>query len=158
MVRAVRVETSTSGSYGNASQGVFASTTVGGSPVIGFFQVTPCRLLDTRNPNGPLGGPRLAASSVRRFVATGSCGVPAGAQAISANVTVTNAAADGRLVVYPGDLAAPPLVETVVFRAGRTRVNNTILGLARDSSGSFNAQNATSGTLDLIVDVTGYFE
>jgi hypothetical protein len=158
MVRAVKIETSASGSYGNASQGVFTSTTVGGSSTTGFFEITPCRAVDTRNPNGPLGGPRLAASSVRRFVATGSCGIPAGAQAISANVTVTNATADGRLVVYPGDLTVPPLVETVVFRAGRTRANNTILGLARDGSGSFNAQNATPGTLDLIVDVTGYFQ
>ena len=85
-------------------------------------------------------------------------GIPAGAQAISANVTVTNATADGRLVVYPGDLPVPPQVETVVFRAGRTRANNTILAFARDGSGSFNAENATSGSLDLIVDVTGYFE
>jgi hypothetical protein len=158
MVRAVTSETSASGSYGNASQGVFASTTVLGPSTTGFFQVTPCRVLDTRKPNGPLGGPKLAASSVRHFVATGACGIPAGAQAISANVTVTNSTADGRLVVYPGDLTAPPLVETVVFRAGRTRANNTMLGLARDGSGSFNAQNATSGTLDLIVDVTGYFQ
>ncbi len=158
MVRAVKLETSASGSYGNASQGVFASTTVLGSSTTGFFQITPCRVLDTRKTNGPLGGPRLAASSIRRFVATGSCGIPAGAQAISANVTVTNATVDGRLVVYPGDLTAPPLVETVVFRAGRTRANNTMLGLARDGTGSFNAQNATAGPLDLIVDVTGYFQ
>jgi hypothetical protein len=157
MVRTVKLETSASGSYGNASQGVFATTIVGGSTP-GFFEVTPCRILDTRNPIGPLGGPRLAASSIRRFEATGSCGIPAEAQAISANVTVTNATTDGRLVVYPGDLSVPPLVETLVFRAGRTRANNTILGLARDGSGSFNAQNATSGTLDLIVDVTGYFQ
>jgi hypothetical protein len=158
MVRAVTTETSASGSYGNASQGLFASTVVGGSATSGFFPVAPCRVLDTRRPNGPLGGPRLDASSVRRFFAIGACGIPAGAQAIAANVTVTNATADGRLVVYPGDLAAPPQVETVVFRAGRTRANNTMLGLARDGSGFFAAQNATSGTLDLIVDVTGYFE
>ena len=158
MVRAVKVETSASGSYGNASQGLFASTIVGGSATAGFFELTPCRVLDTRKPNGPLGGPRLAASSVRRFVAAGSCGIPAGAQAISANVTVTNATADGRLVVYPGDLLVPPLVETVVFRAGRTRANNTILAFAGDGSGSINAQNATPGTVDLILDVTGYFQ
>jgi hypothetical protein len=157
MVRAVRLETSASGSYGNASQGVFATTTVGGSATSRFFPVTPCRLVDTRRPAGPLGGPALAASATRLFVASGACGVPAGAQAIAANVTVTNATVDGRLVVYPADLTAAPQVETIVFRAGSTRANNGLLVLARDASGSFKAQNATAGSLDLVVDVTGYF-
>ena len=31
----------------------------------GFYTVTPCRLVDTRNPTGPYGGPSLSANSDR---------------------------------------------------------------------------------------------
>src|SRR5262249_3184625 len=59
-------------------------------PVTGlrFVPLPPCRVVDTRNPVGPLGGPVLAANSTRNFVLPGSCGIPATAAAYSLNVTV----------------------------------------------------------------------
>ena len=30
-----------------------------------FYPITPCRILDTRNPQGPFGGPVLAAGATR---------------------------------------------------------------------------------------------
>jgi hypothetical protein len=118
--------------------------------------VTPCRLLDTRNAVGPLGGPSLGAGALRSFVATGACNVPSGAVAISANVTAVNPAATGDLVVYPNGLASPPGTSTLSFRAGRTRANNAIVYLAPD--GSFLVKNNASSSLDLLVDVNGYFK
>ncbi|MBK9063729.1 MAG: hypothetical protein IPL89_11125 [Acidobacteria bacterium] len=119
-----------------------------------FNAVTPCRLLDTRNAAGPLGAPALGALASRSFVATGSCNVPAGAVAISANVTVVNPTVTGDLVAYPNGVASPPATSTVSFRAGRTRANNALIYLAGD--GSFLVTNRAAGSLDLVVDVNGY--
>jgi len=53
-----------------------------------FYGVTPCRLVDTRNAPGALGGPALAAAggSDRAFILTGVCGIPAGATSVSPNI------------------------------------------------------------------------
>jgi hypothetical protein len=91
-------------------------------------------------------------------VAAGVCGVPATARSISANVTVTNTSAGGQLVVYPGDLPGPPGTLTLAFRAGQTRANNAVVGLASDASGSFKITSSAAAPLDVVVDVNGWFE
>ena len=64
--------------------------------------MTPCRVLDTRNANGPLGGPALNGSGAQRlFTIAGTCGIPASARSVSANLTVTQQAAAGQ----PGRLS-----------------------------------------------------
>src|SRR5262249_48799673 len=65
-----------------------------------FFTLVPCRILDTRNPNGPYGGPALAASTTRSFAIAGQCGIPASARAISVNVTVTSPTTTGNLRLF----------------------------------------------------------
>jgi hypothetical protein len=157
LVRAVRLETTPSGSYWNASTGALSGA--GGAPVAtAFHTLAPCRALDTRRPAGPTGGPALAAGGTRTFVATGVCGVPATAKSVSVNATVTNAAAAGALVLYPASLAAAPNAQTVAFRAGQTRANNALVGLAADGSGGFKITSSAAGALDVIVDVNGWFE
>ena len=56
-----------------------------------FYPLTPCRLVDTRGPNGPLGGPRLPAQQERDFplLMNTTC-LPQGlnAEAYSLNFTV----------------------------------------------------------------------
>jgi hypothetical protein len=121
-----------------------------------FYALAPCRAIDTRNAAGPLGGPPIGALGLRAFVATGVCNVPAGAVALSANVTAVNPAATGDLLVYPNGIASPPTVSTLSFRAGRTRANNTLVYLASD--GSLLVKNNAAGTLDLVLDVNGYFK
>ncbi len=125
-------------------------------PAVGFYTVTPCRVIDTRNPNGPLGGPVLGASAQRTFDVTGSCGIPNGAQAISVNVTVSGPSAGGSLAFYPGN-AFPLGTSTIGFSAGQTRANNAIIKLATDGSGTLGVQNAANGTTHVVVDVNGYF-
>jgi hypothetical protein len=51
-----------------------------------------------------------------------------------------------------------PLTSTINYAAGQTRTNNAILGLARDGSGSFVVLNESVGTVQLILDVNGYFQ
>jgi len=124
----------------------------------GYYSLAPCRVLDTRNANGPLGGPILAGGGATRvFVVAGACGIPAGAQAVSANITVTQPAAMGTFIMFPGNLT-PSGTTAISFPAGVTRANNATLPLATDGSGSFVVANTAAGTAHLIVDINGYYQ
>jgi glucose/arabinose dehydrogenase len=122
----------------------------------GFNMVTPCRVLDTRDPAGPYGGPRLGAGSDRTFTIGLQCGVPAGARAVSANVTVTGATDSGHLVILPAG-GALTNTSSINFRAGQTRANNAILTLGQ--SGAILVRTGmAAGGVHMILDVTGYFD
>jgi uncharacterized protein (DUF1800 family) len=130
-----------------------------GAPLAGqpasFYTVPPCRLLDTRGAAGPLGGPALAAGAMRQFDANGQCGVSTRAVAVSANVTVANGTGDGS-VAFRGAGGAPPVIATILFRAGQVRANNAILQIG--TAGAFEVLSGLiTGTVDVIVDVNGYF-
>ncbi len=126
------------------------------TPVASLFNtVTPCRLLDTRRPAGALGGPALAAFGQRPFTLTGACGVPAGAAALAANVTVTGTQGAGTLRLYAGD-SVPGSATTISFAQGATRANNAQVKLAPD--GSVGIANDAGGTVHVIVDVVGYYK
>lgn len=121
-----------------------------------YFTVTPCRLVDTRDPTGPYGGPALAAGSARTFTIGGRCGVPAAAKAVLVNVTVTQPGAAGFLRLYGGGTAAP-LVSTINYSAGQTRANNAVAPLGAGTTLTVRCDQA-SGAVQLILDVAGWFE
>jgi subtilisin-like proprotein convertase family protein len=121
---------------------------------LGYFTLPPCRVIDTRDPSGPLGGPALAGGSTRTFPIASQCGIPADAASVSANITITGPTAEGHLTFYPNG-TAPPLVSMINYRAGQTRANNAILVLG--PSEDFNVSCAGVGTVNLILDVNGYF-
>jgi metallopeptidase family M12-like protein/IPT/TIG domain-containing protein len=122
-----------------------------------FFTLTPCRILDTRNANGPLGGPALGANATRIFTVTGVCGIPSNPTAISANVTVVAGGSAGVFSFYPGN-AFPLGTSNLNFTAGRVRANNMILMLSTNGTGTIGLQNASPGTNHVIIDVNGYFQ
>jgi hypothetical protein len=124
---------------------------------LGFYTLPPCRLVDTRNAAGPLGGPALAAVSLRTFPFTGACGVPLTAQALSINVTVTQPAAGGYLSLFAADLGSTD-TSVINFRQGQTRASNTVVALPGDGSGGVKVLNGTPGTVHLVIDVNGYFQ
>jgi hypothetical protein len=124
---------------------------------LGFYTLTPCRLVDTRNPDGPLGGPTLQPSSQRTFALAGTCGVPATAKALSVNLSVVNPAAAGNLTVFPADRPAPT-ASSINFAPGANRANNALVPLSAGGSGSITIKVNSAGTLDVLVDVNGYFE
>ena len=144
----------------SATLAVVALPAVAPPPVATSFHTTaPCRVLDTRNANGPLGGPALVAGVRRDFVLTGTCGIPSTAVSISANLTVTGSSVAGSLVAFPADLAQAPLANTLCLRPGGTRANNAVLLLAHDGSGRVAfANDMSSGSAHLIVDVNGWWE
>jgi glucose/arabinose dehydrogenase len=121
-----------------------------------LFTLTPCRVLDTRGPAGPSGGPALAAGSDRTFTVGGSCGVPATARAVSVNATVTEPTNFGFLTLYPGG-GALPLASTINFAPGQTRANNATVTLG--PAGQIVVRTGmSSGQVHFILDVTGYYE
>jgi hypothetical protein len=130
-----------------------------GTAGFAFYTVTPCRVFDTRNADGPFGGPILAASPAERaFALAPACGVPADAKVVSANVTVTGGTEAGSLRIYPAD-STLPIATTISFAAGKTKANNSMLLLSTaGDAGRVTVRNDSPGPVHLIVDVNGYFK
>ena len=120
-----------------------------------FYPLTPCRVLDTRNSNGDLGGPYLQSGVERDFpVLESNCQIPNTAQAYSLNFTA---------VPYNGG----PLGYLTVWRQGGTQpevstLNNltaTIVANAAIVPAGTDGGIAVypSGNTQLIADIDGYF-
>jgi hypothetical protein len=128
-----------------------------------YYALTPCRVVDTRNATGTDGGPALTANATRSFQIQGLCGVPVGAKAVTVNVTIVSPSLStngGFATLFPsgGNI---PTVSTINFtNADSALANGAIVPLstnASDISVFFNAYNLGSGTVHLVLDVTGYF-
>ncbi len=136
--------------------GLYPSSAISGGHT-SFYSLTPCRLVDTRNATGPYGGPALSNGTQRSFVLTGQCGVPQGASAVAANVTVDAPPTGGSLEAWPGTGAPPANVSLISYRSGHILANNAILGL--DGLGNTSMQiTQSSGTCNILIDVFGYFQ
>jgi Glycoside hydrolase family 44 len=123
-----------------------------------FYTLTPCRVIDTRNPTGAWAGPALAAAGARTFGLAGRCGVPATARAISGNVTVTGSTAAGDLRAFAADVARQP-TSTISFAAAQLRANNLVLAVSQDGNAAITIDSdQASGPVQFILDVNGYFQ
>lgn len=118
-----------------------------------FYTITPCRVFNTSSTTPLVGG------TARSFAVAGTCGIPATAKAITATVTALGSLANGNLTFYPGGVSRPT-ASTINFAAGTVRANNAILLLAPDGAGTIQVYPfvAGGGTVNAILDVTGYFE
>jgi PKD repeat protein len=116
-----------------------------------FYTVSPCRALDTR-----FGSP-LGVGAARIIDLTGTCDIPTGARAVAANVTIPSPTLSGSVSLYPGNY--PNLgTSTINFSPGVTLANNAILTLSTDGTTTLAAStNIASGTVNLVIDITGYF-
>ena len=121
---------------------------------LAFYPMTPCRLVDTRNAGGPLGGPPLVGQTSRIFpLLSGSCNVPNTAQAYSLNVTaVPPRSGIGFLTVWPAG-QAQPLASTLNAPALVAIANAAIVPAGTNGDVSV----FTTHDTDLILDVNGYF-
>jgi glucose/arabinose dehydrogenase len=131
--------------------GYFLDTTSGSALM--FYPVTPCRVADTRNPDGTFGGPILISGATRSFpIASSACGIPPTAQAFVLNATVVPAGFLGYLTMWPTG-APQPLVSTLNAFDGQITANMAIV-----PAGTGGAVNAfVADTTHLILDITGYF-
>ena len=117
-----------------------------------FVPVTPCRIADTRNPNGPFGGPILGAGTTRDFnIPASACGIPANALAYSLNLTVVPVGGLGFLSVWPAGQAQP--VVSTLNSDGRVKANAAIVPAGVNGAITVYASDATQ----LVIDINGYF-
>lgn len=127
------------------------------APSGSFLYTLPlCRLLDTRSASGPLGGPALAGGTTRTFAVGSVCGIPPTAVSVSVNVTVTGSSGPGDLRLFAGEALAPR-TSAINYRAGQTRANNATVGLGPAEMLAVQCDQA-AGTVDLVIDVNGYFQ
>ena len=122
-----------------------------------FVPLTPCRVVDTRNPNGPFGGPAILADATRPFPLSESdnpCGIPSSAVAYSLNVTVVPITTLGYLTIWPTG-EGQPTVSTLNSPDGRIKANAAIVP-AGTPSGSVSVY--VTDTTNVILDIDGYFE
>ncbi len=133
------------------SNGYFAAP---GSPgALTFYPVTPCRVADTRWPEGPFGGPEMGAGETRWFtIPAGGCAVPATAAAYSLNVTVVP---DARLSFLSAwaEGAAQPNVSTLNSWDGSVVANAAIVPAGTDGAIGVFVTDPTQ----VILDINGYF-
>lgn len=130
--------------------GYFAPPGTGG---LNFYATMPCRIVDTRNANGTLGGPIMAGNTTRTFpLSQGTCGIPPSAAAYSLNMTVVPPGPLGYLTAWPPG-QSQPLVSTLNALEGQI-VANAALVPAGTGGVNVYVTNATH----LIIDTNGYFQ
>ena len=127
----------------------FGSSSLG----LRFVPVPPCRVADTRNLAGPLGGPAMAGDSSRDFpILQSSCGIPATATAYSLNFTVVPQHILGYLTVWPSGNARP-MVSTLNALSGAITANAAIV----PAGTAGNISVYVTDTTDVVADINGYF-
>ena len=146
-----------------AALGAAVAVTIGGGGLVGvsaaggdasgtvFTGISPVRMLDTRG--GSMVGALDGSGAPLRLQVTGDR-VPAGAEAVSMNVTVVEgrtSAFGGYVTVYPCDIARPN-TSNLNFVHGQTVPNAVTVPLAGDGSVCFYVY----GRAHLLADVMGY--
>jgi hypothetical protein len=111
------------------------------------------RLVDTRtgaggNHKGALGAGRAIAATIG-----GKSGIPAGAGAVAVTIHVINATRSGSIIAYRPDEPRQNLA-LVHFSAGQRASGFAVLRL---SGGRVELANTSSGSVDVIVDVAGWY-
>jgi len=119
-----------------------------------FASLAPARILDTRVGNGAPARAVPARGSINLTV-SGRGGVPtSGASAVVLNVTVTAPTTGGYLTVYPGS-SSRPTASSLDFIAKQTIPNAVTVKIG--AGGQVTLYNGSSGTVQLIADVAGYY-
>ncbi len=119
-----------------------------------FVPVTPCRVADTRLPDGPFGGPALQGGTARNFaIPQSTCNIPATAAAYSLNVTVVPHGILGYLTIWPTGQTQPQ-ISTMNSLDGRIKAN-----AATVSAGTPNESVSVyvTNTTDFVLDIDGYY-
>lgn len=117
-----------------------------------FVPLSPCRVADTRNANGLLGGPEIPAGSTRDFpIANSNCGIPVTAAAYSLNVTVVP---DNQLNYLTMWQAGQPQPATSLLNSdGRIKAAAAIIPAGTNGAVTVYATDSTQ----VVIDINGYF-
>ncbi len=121
--------------------------------VLEFYPLAPCRLVDTRNAAGSLGGPSLVGTASRTFpILSSPCNIPATAKAYSLNFTSVPKGPLGFLTTWPAG-SSQPLVSTLNAITGAVTANAAIVPAGTNGDISVFVTQAS----DLVIDINGYF-
>ena len=143
--------------------------TLGGPGSAGAFHaLTPGRVFDSRvaaPATGALtaGGSKLVSVAAKRDLVTGAIVVgsenfvPAGATAISANITVVNTVGSGFLAANPGGTVVVSAATINWYGPGQILNNGVIVTLNTNRELTVVAGGAGGASTDFVIDVTGYF-
>jgi len=118
------------------------------SSTVGFYAVTPQRLLDTRADARPVG----AGGAVTLTFGPGALPGPDQVSAVVVNITVAEPETAGYITAYPC-AAGRPTASNVNYRAGDVVPNLALVAAGDDDVVCFFSQ----GTAHVIVDEAGYF-
>lgn len=118
-----------------------------------YVPLTPTRVLDTRTTGA------VAANSTTTVAIAGTTiggqALPAtGVTAVAISLTETGSSSNGYLSAYP-DGTPQPITSTVNYSTSGSYTNNTITPVGAD--GKIAVYNNSSGTAQIIIDVTGYY-
>jgi hypothetical protein len=134
-----------------------------------FHPVTPGRVYDSRAllpATGALpgGGSRLVSVADRRNLETGAVVeanfVPAGATAVSANVTVVNTVGAGFVVANPGGVVEVGAATVNWFSSGQILNNGVIVKVGsgvNERKLTLVAGGGAGASTDIVIDITGYW-
>jgi subtilase family serine protease len=139
---------------GDVSGYFMNSSVVGGAST--YTALTPFRAIDTRGAglNG-ISGP-LAKDGTDTLTVAGLGGIGGDPTAVVANITVTDTNGNGLITAYPAGGTVPG-VSNVNFTKGQTVANSAIIPVSQGGQISFTNSGAITGSVDLIVDISGYF-
>lgn len=130
--------------------GYFAPPGPGG---LNFYLVPPCRIADTRDPAGGLGGGILSTNEVRTIpVLQSTCDIPGTARAYSLNITAVPAGPLALLSVWPSGVPRPGTV-TLTDHNGLPLSNAAITPAGIKGAVNIFASHPTH----VVIDVNGYF-
>jgi hypothetical protein len=124
---------------------------------LAFFPLDPGRIMDTRTDvlSGLTG--QFSHGVPRTLDTDGHWGVPEGAKAVTANLTVTGQTKGGFVSITPTPVASPT-TSTINFPLGETRANGVTVPLNVSGDMSLVYRASSGKKTHLILDVTGYFE
>ena len=121
-----------------------------------FVPVTPCRVVDTRNANGPFGGPAIPGLTTRSFaIPQGACGIPNSARAYALNMTIVPT------VGFLNGIQVWPTGQTpnanVWFAKSDSRFKAIAAIVPADPMYGGSLSFYPTETTNLVLDISGYF-
>ncbi|MGD0862240.1 MAG: hypothetical protein ABSA21_05705 [Candidatus Limnocylindrales bacterium] len=133
--------------------GYFLTGTAGA----GYVKFGPNRVLDTR-PAGNIGlQGQFPAGQHRKIQIAGVAGLPlSGIVAVTGNLTVVKPSAKGYVTIGPNPTDTPGS-STINFPAGDIRANNVVVPVNSDGTLSAVYIAPAGATVDLVLDISGYF-
>nr|WP_297423517.1 peroxidase family protein [uncultured Actinotalea sp.] len=139
---------------GASSVGVLIDVTGYTLPGSGIEMRSPERVLDTRPGSkvGDIAGP-VTPGRTYTVPVRGVAGVPADAESVLLNVTVTGVDAPGNLRVFPGGSEVPG-TSTVNYAPGMDKANATMVALSGEGTVSF--WSDSSDEVHVVLDVVGW--